>query len=206
MDKWDTFAIARDNTGKSHLNGEWLLLGQISAETGGSYYLSPRRHGEHDGCALYQRQSRAPLPRKSEAKEQWVRRPHERYQWPLAIGILLLIAEIFFPERQPPVRRDSTKSSPLQPPAMSARTLAIPLLIRLSCCYRPLPTALPQRQCAINKAGKFPECAQRIRGDWRSWTKKATRDLFLTQVMRRIGPRIMMTRSNSSRPLWHHRM
>jgi Ca-activated chloride channel family protein len=75
--------------------------------------------------ALYE-QSLAPLP-KSQSKEQWIKRPYERYHWPLALGIILLIAEVFFPERRRPARRDSKEtsnaersSSTAQPPAIAA--------------------------------------------------------------------------------------
>lgn len=91
------------NVVKSHLNE--ALLRQIAADTGGSYYSLS---GANTMDALYQR-SLAPIP-KSETKEQWVKRPYERYQWPLAIGILLLLAEVFFPER-PPREHGRTKTS-----------------------------------------------------------------------------------------------
>jgi len=37
---------------------------------------------------------------KSEGKEKFIRRYHEQFQWPLAIAILLLLAEMFLPERK----------------------------------------------------------------------------------------------------------
>jgi Ca-activated chloride channel family protein len=86
----------RDDQGnvvKSHLNA--ALLKQIAGGTGGAYYpLS----GANVIDALY-RQSIAPLPQ-TDSKEQWVKRPYERYHWPLAIAILFLLAEIVFPERR----------------------------------------------------------------------------------------------------------
>jgi Ca-activated chloride channel family protein len=94
-DEKGNLQYVRDDQGnvvKSHLNEP--LLKQIAADAGGGYYsLSGANTMEN----LYAR-SLAPLP-KSEAQEQWVRRPYERYHWPLALGIILLIAEIFFPER-----------------------------------------------------------------------------------------------------------
>lgn len=108
------------NVVKSHLNE--ALLRQIASDAGGSYYSLS---GANTMDALYQR-SLAPLP-KSQSKEQWIKRPYERYHWPLAIGIMLLIAEIFFPERRPSVRRRSAKiseaqrpTSNIQPPAIAA--------------------------------------------------------------------------------------
>jgi Ca-activated chloride channel homolog len=92
----------RDDEGnvvKSHLNEP--LLKQIAADAGGGYYsLSGANTMEN----LYER-SLAPLP-KSESQEQWVRRPYERYYWPLTLGIILLMVEIFFPERTSSARRN----------------------------------------------------------------------------------------------------
>jgi Ca-activated chloride channel family protein len=47
---------------------------------------------------LYER-GLEPLP-KSEGKEKFVRRYHEQFQWPLAAAILLLLVEMFLPERK----------------------------------------------------------------------------------------------------------
>ena len=115
------------NVVKSHLNE--ALLRQVATDAGGSYYSLS---GANTIDALYQR-SLAPLP-KSQSKEQWVKRPYERYHWPLAIGIMLLIAEIFFPERRTPVRRGSkgtsvhlrseaTARQDIRPPAIAALLL-----------------------------------------------------------------------------------
>src|SRR5215469_5949763 len=98
----------QNNVVKSHLNE--ALLQKIAADTGGSYYSLS---GANTMDVLYQR-SLAPLP-KSQGKEQWVRHPYERYHWFLAIGILLLIAEVFFPERKPPGRAALKQSAIPQP-------------------------------------------------------------------------------------------
>ncbi len=93
----------RDSDGnvvKSHLNE--TLLRQIAAATGG-FYLPLR--GANTMETLYE-QGLAPLP-KSEGEERLVRRYHEQYQWPLAAAILLLLAEMFLPER-----KKSTVQSP----------------------------------------------------------------------------------------------
>jgi len=50
----------------------------------------------------------APLP-KTEGKGMSIRRYHEQYHWPLAAAIVLLLAEMFLPERRTPVRRVSKK-------------------------------------------------------------------------------------------------
>jgi Ca-activated chloride channel family protein len=86
------------NVVKSHLNE--TLLRQIAAATGG-FYLPLR--GADTMKVLYEN-GLAPLP-KSEGEERLVRRYHEQYQWPLAAAILLLLAELFLPERRAPPRR-----------------------------------------------------------------------------------------------------
>jgi hypothetical protein len=41
----------------------------------------------------------APLP-KSEAQEKLIKLYHERYHWPLALAVILLVAEMLLPERK----------------------------------------------------------------------------------------------------------
>ena len=86
------------NVVKSHLNE--ALLQQIAGVTGG-FYLPLR--GANTIDTLYER-GLAPLP-KSEGKERLVRRYHEQFHWPLAAAILLLLAEMFLPERRSLPRR-----------------------------------------------------------------------------------------------------
>ncbi|MGH7991679.1 MAG: hypothetical protein ACREDS_16005, partial [Limisphaerales bacterium] len=83
---------AQGDVVKSHLNEP--LLKQIASATGG-FYLPLRGADTMD--VLYER-GLAPLP-KSEGESKMIRRYHEQFQWPLAIAILLLLAEIFLPER-----------------------------------------------------------------------------------------------------------
>src|ERR1700722_17988823 len=80
------------NVVKSHLNEN--LLQQIAGATGG-FYLPLRGADTMD--TLYER-GLAPLP-KSEGVARTLRRYHEQFQWPLAIAILFLLAEMFLPER-----------------------------------------------------------------------------------------------------------
>ncbi|HEV2434404.1 MAG TPA: VWA domain-containing protein [Verrucomicrobiae bacterium] len=87
------------NVVKSHLDE--TLLRQIAAATGGIYL--PLR-GANTMEMLYDR-GLAPLP-KSEGEERLVRRYHEQYQWPLAMAALLLLAEMFLPERRSPTRHE----------------------------------------------------------------------------------------------------
>ncbi len=88
------------NVVKSHLDE--ALLRQIAAATGG-FYLPLR--GANTMKILYDR-GLAPLP-KSEGEERLVRRYHEQYQWPLALAALLLLAEMFLPERKKPAGQSS---------------------------------------------------------------------------------------------------
>src|SRR5437667_3162418 len=81
------------NVVKSRLNES--LLQQIATATGG-FYLPLR--GADSMKTLYDK-GLAPLP-KSEISERLVRRYHERYQWPLALALAALLAEMFLPERK----------------------------------------------------------------------------------------------------------
>ena len=86
------------NVVKSHLNEP--LLKQIAAATG-AFYLPLRGADTMD--TLYDR-GLAPLP-KLEGTEKLIRRYHEQFQWPLAAAIILLLAEMFLPERRATTRR-----------------------------------------------------------------------------------------------------
>ena len=86
----------RDNQGnvvKSRLNES--LLQQIAGATDGGFYLPMR--GAKTIDTLYEK-GLAPLP-KSEGQEKLIKRMHERYHWPLAIAIGLLLVEVLMPER-----------------------------------------------------------------------------------------------------------
>jgi Ca-activated chloride channel family protein len=108
------------NVVKSHLNE--ALLQQIAMATGG-FYLPLR--GANTMDTLYER-GLAPLP-KSEGKEMLVRRYHEQYHWPLVAGILLLLAEMFLPERRAPSRKATKLAGTV--PGVPCVTLAILLLL-----------------------------------------------------------------------------
>ncbi len=110
------------NVVKSHLNEQ--LLQQIATTTGG-FYLPLR--GADTVDTLYDR-GLAPLP-KSEGKGMTIRRYHEQYQWPLAVAILLLLAEMFLPERRSSPRRD-TKAGPKHAGAsLTAPTAALLMVV-----------------------------------------------------------------------------
>jgi Ca-activated chloride channel family protein len=82
------------NVVKSHLNER--LLQQIAGATEGGFYLPLRGAKAID--TLYD-QGLAKLP-KSQHQEKFVRQYHERYYWPLAVAIVLLLVEMLFPERK----------------------------------------------------------------------------------------------------------
>ena len=82
------------NVVKSHLNER--LLQQIAGATEGGFYLPLRGAKVID--TLYD-EGLAKLP-KSQHQEKLVRRYHERYHWPLAAAIVLLLVEFLFPERK----------------------------------------------------------------------------------------------------------
>lgn len=80
------------NVVKSRLNE--TLLQQIAGATEGGFYLPLR--GPKVMETLYER-GLAPLP-KSEGKEKFIRRYHERFHWPLAAALALLVVEMLWPE------------------------------------------------------------------------------------------------------------
>lgn len=93
---------AEGNVVKSRLNEP--LLQQIAKETGGFYLpLTGARTME----ILYER-GLAPLP-KSEFAARTIRQYHERFQWFIGLAVLLLLGEMFFPER---VKGTSTSRKP----------------------------------------------------------------------------------------------
>jgi Ca-activated chloride channel family protein len=137
----------QNNVVKSHLNE--ALLRQIAADTDGAYYSLS---GANTMEALYQR-SLAPLP-KAESKEAFVKRPYERYHWPLLIGIILLIAEMFFPER-----KDARPPGPKGQPSAagtSAVTAAVVAFAALT-IFPAVASASPASAMRDYKAGKFAE-------------------------------------------------
>jgi len=103
------------------------LLKEIAEATGG-FYLPLR--GANTMDVLYDR-GLAPLP-KAESAEKLIRRYHEQYHWPLALAILLLLAEFFFPERAP-LRRPPVKATNIPPiAAILIALLMLPLAIHAS--------------------------------------------------------------------------
>jgi len=112
------------NVVKSHLNEP--LLNQI-ATTAGGFYLPLR--GADTVDTLYDR-GLAPLP-KSESQEKLIRRYHEQFQWPLAAAMLLLLAEMFLPERRAPSRRGRARTTNIQQPTSNIQSSAAVLIALL---------------------------------------------------------------------------
>src|ERR1039458_3036582 len=133
------------NVVKSHLNER--LLQQIASATEGGFYLPLR--GAKSIDTLYD-QGLAKLP-KSQHQDKFVRLYHERYHWPLAVAIVLLLVELLFPERkrEPKAKRASasTAQSPLRP------AVAVLLLVLLPTALRGSPASALREY----KAGKYDQ-------------------------------------------------
>ena len=118
---------SNNNVVKTHLNE--ALLRQIASTTGG-FYLPLRGANVMD--TLYER-GLSPLP-KARAEEKQIRIDHEWFQIPLVIGILLLLAEMFIPERiggkgivQPSIQPFRAEPQPAK--STAARTGELPPVI-----------------------------------------------------------------------------
>lgn len=142
--------LVRDEQGnvvKSHLNE--ALLQQIATATGG-FYLPLR--GANTMDTLYER-GLAPLP-KSEGMEKLVRRYHEQFQWPLGAAILLLLAEMFLPERRSPTRLASKAKAKLAGTVPGAPKAATALLFALL-LFPGIASASPATALRDYNAGNF---------------------------------------------------
>lgn len=118
---------ADGNAVKSRLNEG--LLRELAQETGG-FYLPLA--GANTVNLLYER-GLAPLP-KSDLASQRVKRHHERYQWLLGLVIVLLLAEMFLPERKT-ARPAGEGALPLGNSRMS-KTIALMALVAAPVCVR----------------------------------------------------------------------
>lgn len=122
----------RDDQGnvvKSRLNE--ALLQQVAGAAEGAYY---RLAGAKTIDDLYQR-FLAPLP-KSEGQEKLVKRMHERYHWPLAAAIVLLLVEMLMPERA-----RSKPSKAFSPKPKIEAVAALLVLLLLPCIGRASPAS-----------------------------------------------------------------
>ena len=133
------------NVVKSHLNER--LLQQIASATEGGFYLPLRGAKAID--TLYE-QGLAKLP-KSQHKEKFVRLYHERYHWPLAVAIILLLAEMLFPERKRETKTKRASASAAQSPLRPA--VAVLLLVLLPTALRGSPASALREY----KAGNYDQ-------------------------------------------------
>jgi Ca-activated chloride channel homolog len=132
---------AQGNVVKSHLNEN--LLQQIAGAAGG-FYLPLRGADTMD--VLYER-GLAPLP-KSEGASKTIRRYHEQFRWPLVAAILLLLAEIFLPERS---LRTATNS----------KVAAIKIVALMAILFLPaMANASPAGALRDYRAGNFTNALQ----------------------------------------------
>lgn len=106
------------NAVKSHLNER--LLQEIAGASQGGFYLPLR--GAKTMETVYER-GLAPLP-KSEHQEKLIRQYQDRYHWPLAIALVLLIAETLLPERAS-ARRQRPVATAVKPALQAAAILLL---------------------------------------------------------------------------------
>lgn len=109
---------ANDNAVRSRLNED--LLQKLAEATGGFYM---RLAGANTIDQLYEN-GLARLP-KSDRASQRVRRYHERYQWLLGLVIVLLLAEMFVPERKPSRSTEPTAEGRITTTPASAASTAL---------------------------------------------------------------------------------
>src|SRR5882672_7907471 len=130
------------NVVKSHLNES--LLQEIAGATEKGFYLPLR--GAKTIDTLYA-QGLSPLPKSDSEDKRKVYR--EQFHWPLSLAIILLLIELFFPER----KREPASSGPSFAPARAGlqETMAILLLLLL-----PAGTlASPSSALREYKAGQY---------------------------------------------------
>jgi Ca-activated chloride channel family protein len=139
------------NVVKSHLNE--ALLQQIASAAGG-FYLPLR--GANTMDTLYER-GLAPLP-KSEGTEKLIRRYHEQFQWPLAAAIILLLAEMFLPERRPPARQTSKAVSKMAGAVPGVPGVTLVVLLLLTVCGN--ASASPSSALREYNAGDYTNALQ----------------------------------------------
>ena len=139
------------NVVKSHLNEP--LLQQIASATGG-FYLPLR--GANTMDTLYER-GLAPLP-KSEGTEKLIRRYHEQFQWPLAAAIILLLAEMFLPERRGPSRRELKSGSKFAGAVPGVPGVTLAILLLLAVCGK--VSASPSSALREYSAGNYTNALQ----------------------------------------------
>jgi Ca-activated chloride channel family protein len=89
-----------------------------------------------------------PLP-KTESESKLYKRYHERYHWPLAVAVVLLVIEILLPSRAKP----KSASQPVVQPGTAVSIIAIMALLLLPGATQ----ASPRTALKDYRAGKFSE-------------------------------------------------
>ena len=139
----------RDDQGnvvKSHLNES--LLQQLAGETEGGFYLPLR--GAKTIDTLYEK-GLAPLP-KSEQAMKLIKRYHERYHWPLAAAIALLLVEMLLPERRAQSRRERIGKTQRAETVRGAPAATVMLVLVL---FPLLAAASPSSALREYQSGKY---------------------------------------------------
>jgi Ca-activated chloride channel family protein len=137
----------RDEAGnpvKSQLNE--ALLQEIATKSGG-FYLPLR--GAKTMDVLYEK-GLAPLP-KSTNSSKLLRRYHERFHWLVGLAIIILVVEMFLPDRQ----RRRSKATATNPAPLARATETVALL-----CLLMLPAAAwgsPAQALREYEAGKYQD-------------------------------------------------
>ncbi len=140
---------ASGNIVKTRLNE--TLLRQISgAGAEGGFYLNLR--GIDTIKTLYDR-GLAHLP-KGQITEKLVRRYHEKFYWPLALAIALLLTEMFLPDRQRVQRRSAIAGTASAEALRQAVTLLVLLAAPLALLASPASALREYRSAKYDDALK----------------------------------------------------
>jgi len=139
------------NAVKSRLNED--LLRQIAEATGGFYM---RLTGANTMSQLYENGlSRLP---KSDRASQRVRRYHERYQWLLATAIVLLLAEMFLPERKASPRPAAVPDEPAATAAGKAAATVVAAIMALAFVFSaPAANASNRKGLKFYQSGRYAD-------------------------------------------------
>ena len=151
----------RDDEGnavKSRLNEG--LLQRVAGATDGGFYLPLR--GAKTIDTLYER-GLAPLP-KSEGQEKLVKRYNERYHWPLAAAIILLLVEMLLPERKRERKAkmtDRSQQSANQERSLPAgREATVASIIVALCVFSFTTSASPSSALKNYNAGRYDKALE----------------------------------------------
>lgn len=139
------------NVVKSKLNER--LLQEVATVANG-FYLPLR--GTKTMATLYE-QGLAPLP-KSESDSKLFKKYYERYAWPLGLAIVLLIIEMFIPDRKQPATTTAALPASMAPNLKGIVSVGL-LLLGLAMPSARASTAQAKRDF---EAGKYQEAAKQF--------------------------------------------